>query len=43
MQNLAADAEVLSMGTEMASERGRKLARLLNEIRTLGLKARSYL
>ena len=43
IQDLAADAKVLSLGTEVASERGRKLSRLLDEIRILGSKARSYL
>ena len=43
IRDLADDAEVLNLGTEVASERGRKLARLLDEIRILGSKARSYL
>ena len=43
IQNLAADAEVLCLGTEVATERGRKLAQLLKEIKILGSKAKSCL
>ncbi|GMI71145.1 hypothetical protein HRI_000783800 [Hibiscus trionum] len=43
LQTLAVQADVLSLQTELESDRGKKLAWLFRKIRILGVKAKQYM